>query len=173
MNKHDQADQETARIPADTSPPGEGTTGGESPSAHRPWYRNAELLYGGATVLGVLAVFFWVVGRLNNNPLPVDARPLTPPVAPPPAVAPPPSIIEHPDEPDTNSYPVMAVAVPGPQFKLQGIFYHPQNPSVILDGRTVFPGDRVAGGFRVGIITSTNVTLVSPTATNVLSLSGR
>ncbi len=167
MSKHEKADQEAPKLAAENSAPS------ESPMANaEPWYRKAELWYGGATVLGGLAVFFWVVGQLDKNPLPVDARIMDPPVAPLAAVEP--TIIEHPDEPDTNSYPVVAVeAPPPPQIKLQGIFYNPQNPSAILDGRTVFLGDRVTGGFRVIAISPTNVTLGSATETNVLSLSGR
>lgn len=46
--------------------------------------------------------------------------------------------------------------------KLQGIFYTASNPSAIINGRTVFTGDRLVGGFRVERISPKSVTLLSP-----------
>ncbi|MBP9903757.1 MAG: hypothetical protein IT579_05020 [Verrucomicrobia subdivision 3 bacterium] len=54
--------------------------------------------------------------------------------------------------------------------KLQGIAFHPIRPSAIVNGKTVLVGDRV-DDFRVLVITRRSVTLASPGATNVLSLS--
>ena len=46
--------------------------------------------------------------------------------------------------------------------KLQGIFYTVANPSAIINGRTVFTGDRLVGGYRVERISPKSVTLLSP-----------
>lgn len=85
-----------------------------------------------------------------------------------------PGYIERPDEPNTNGMPVAAIgeAIQPPPVKLQGIFFNPQNPSAVVNGRSVYLGDRVSG-FRVMGISPVAVTLVSATATNVLSLSGQ
>lgn len=53
---------------------------------------------------------------------------------------------------------------------LQGIFFNPKNPSAIVNRKTVYLGDRVAGFFVLGISPSA-VTLVNAAMTNVLSLS--
>jgi hypothetical protein len=53
--------------------------------------------------------------------------------------------------------------------KLQGIFYRPTRPSAVINGKNVFIGSRV-GEFKVRSITQENVTIVSATQTNVLSL---
>jgi len=74
-----------------------------------------------------------------------------------------------PEEAMTNTQPV-AVEAPPPEFKLQGIFYNPRSPSAVVNGRTVYVGDRVTG-YRVITITPEAVTLSSGTQTNVLSLS--
>lgn len=51
--------------------------------------------------------------------------------------------------------------------KLQGIFYSASNPSAIISGRTVFTGDRIAGGYRVDRISAQSVTLQSPEGDSV------
>jgi hypothetical protein len=43
---------------------------------------------------------------------------------------------------------------------LQGIFYLPKNPSAIVDGKTVRPGDMVGQYYRVKEITQYTVTLI-------------
>jgi hypothetical protein len=53
--------------------------------------------------------------------------------------------------------------------KLQGIFYRPDRPEAIIDGKTVLVGDRV-GEFRVLAISRDDVTLAGAGQTNVLSL---
>lgn len=74
-------------------------------------------------------------------------------------------VVTHP-APNTNT--VVAVA-PRPEPKLQGILLATR-PSAIVDGKTVFVGDWVAG-LRVVAITKDSVTLQSDTETKVLSLS--
>lgn len=56
-----------------------------------------------------------------------------------------------------------------PALKLQGIFYNPNRPSAIVNGKTVFVGNSV-GELRVLAITREAVTLGSATQTNVLAL---
>ena len=83
------------------------------------------------------------------------------------------STLSHLPSPALQGVPVAAAILealkPAPM-KLQGIFFNPQNPSAVVSGRSVYLGDRV-GSFRVMGISPVAVTLVSATATNVLSLS--
>jgi hypothetical protein len=58
---------------------------------------------------------------------------------------------------------------PPPEPKLQGILFDPTRPCAIVDGATVFVGDR-AGEFRVTAISKDKVTLKSGTEIKVLSL---
>ncbi|MGC3961376.1 MAG: hypothetical protein QM813_26650 [Verrucomicrobiota bacterium] len=149
------------------------------------------LLFGLALVviaiLGLSTLLVRFIAQSRSNELQVAARMAevpaasNPPVEAPPVhavaevvVAPtPPASSELPAEPSTNSVPVVAAHVeenkPAP-LKLQGIFFNPQNPSAVVSGRSVYLGDRV-GGFRVMGISPVAVTMVSATATNVLSLS--
>ncbi len=77
-------------------------------------------------------------------------------------------------DPATATVTESAVAVPievpqPPVLKLQGIFYSPNRPSAIVNGKTVFLGNSV-GELRVLAITRETVTLGSATQTNVLAL---
>jgi hypothetical protein len=76
-----------------------------------------------------------------------------------------------PGQPETNGLPVVAIPEPPKPAapKLQAILYSANRPSAIINGRTVFPGDRV-GDSRVLKIMPDGVMLGSATATNVLSL---
>ena len=47
---------------------------------------------------------------------------------------------------------------PPPNLKLQAIFYHPNNPSVIISGKTLFRGDSIRGA-RILAIDKESVTL--------------
>ena len=58
---------------------------------------------------------------------------------------------------------------PPPEPKLQGILFDPKRPCAIVDGATVFVGDRV-GEFRVTAISKDKVTLKSGTGIKVLRL---
>lgn len=160
--------------------------------------RRPALLFVGLTlvsvaILGLSSLLVYFVVQVEPASLQVAARvadrsvvrlaqaPTNPPVEPPatnspaePTLATPAAdLAELPDEPNTNGLPVVAAIVealkPAP-LKLQGIFFNPHNPSAVVAGRTVYLGDRV-GGFRVMGISPVAVTLVSATATNVLSLS--
>lgn len=134
--------------------------------------------------LGGLAA--WFVVQKNQTELRVEAKSADAPapaahtepttLAPPPAPTTPALALKPPlidlGQPDTNTAIVVAPfeVPPPPPLKLQGILYNPGNPSAVLNGRTLYVGDRV-NGFRVLAITPQSVTLASATATNVLSLS--
>ena len=97
---------------------------------------------------------------ITNEPV----APVTTPVATPSTIEP------SQPAPITN---VVAVPVEPPKPvgpRLQGISYNPSRPSAVVNGRTVYAGDRV-GEFRVTQITPDSVTLVGDTETKVLSLS--
>ena len=73
--------------------------------------------------------------------------------------------------PATNSTGAVAETVipePAPP-KLQAILYHPSRPSAIIDGKSVFVGDRV-GELKVLSITRTSATIAEGTQTRVLTL---
>jgi hypothetical protein len=138
-----------------------------------------------AAILGLSVLLVRVLVQSNSNALPVAARVIEPPLAPLAAVAS--NSLGTPNvstatsagmapnaEPTTNgAVHAAAAAVPPPApMKLQGIFFNPRSPSAVVNGQSVYLGDRV-DGFRVMGISPVAVTLVSATATNVLSLSGR
>jgi hypothetical protein len=68
--------------------------------------------------------------------------------------------------------PAPVVAAPPPKFpslRLQSIFYRPSNPSVMINGRTLFLEDEIQG-VTVADIQPSSVTLVLSGHTNVLTL---
>lgn len=61
-------------------------------------------------------------------------------------------------------------ATPKPAMpKLQAIFYHPTRPSAMINGKSVFLGDKV-GELRVAAIDQESITLAGGSQTNVLTL---
>ncbi len=56
-----------------------------------------------------------------------------------------------------------------PQLRLQGIYFRPSNPSVMINNRTLFLGDQVQG-VTIAAIDASSVTLVLSGQTNVLTL---
>ncbi len=73
-------------------------------------------------------------------------------------------------EPSTNPVPVAAVIPPKPALpRLQAVVFNPTRPSVMINSKTLFIGDKI-GEFRVQRIDPDSVTLVSRTQTNVLVL---
>src|SRR6185436_17940585 len=56
-----------------------------------------------------------------------------------------------------------------PSVRLQGIFYNPTHPSALINAKTLFLGDKVAGA-KVIAITAETVTLQWNGETKVLSL---
>ena len=118
-------------------------------------------------ILGLSILLVRVIMQSDSSTLPAAARVIDPPLAPLAAVS------NAPADPKTNAVVDVAAAMtnsPAPM-KLQGIFFNPRNPSALVSGQSVSLGDHV-GGFRVVGISPVAVTLVSATATNVLSLSG-
>jgi len=111
------------------------------------------------------------------QPEPAPATIVTPAVSPsdaPATSAPPPAIASSPvvPPPATTTTPaVVAEALPAaPAWpKLQGIFYRPDRPSALLNGKTVLIGER-SGEFLVVAVDRQSVTLVRAGATNVLRL---
>jgi hypothetical protein len=56
-----------------------------------------------------------------------------------------------------------------PPLRLQGIYYKPNNPSVMVNNRTLFIGDQIQGVTVVSIDAS-SATLVLSGQTNILTL---
>jgi hypothetical protein len=137
----------------------------------QPSERRPALLYVGVAlvsvaILGLSGLLIRVITQSDSSTLVVAARVVAPPLAPLAAAS------IAPAEPKTNAAVDVAAAMVNPPapMKLQGIFFNPQNPSALVNGQSVYLGDRV-DGFRVMGISPVAVTMVSATATNVLSLS--
>ncbi|MFO1513532.1 MAG: hypothetical protein U1F83_11550 [Verrucomicrobiota bacterium] len=124
-------------------------------------------------IVGMGGLLIWVVAQQHDASLQVEAKAIAP-VDPPPAplrVEPAPAPASTPEEVMTNTLPAVAAEEPkAPELKLQGIFFNPRSPSAVVNGKTVYVGDKVSG-FRVFAITPQNVTLGTATQTNVLDLS--
>lgn len=90
------------------------------------------------------------------SPTPVVAAPVKP-VAPAPVPAP------------IEPSPAPRAPVQFPPLRLQGIYFKPSNPSVMINNRALFIGDQVQG-VTVVSIDSSSVTLVLSGQTNVLTL---
>ncbi|HVV02115.1 MAG TPA: hypothetical protein VHH88_12180 [Verrucomicrobiae bacterium] len=69
----------------------------------------------------------------------------------------------------TNTAPQVAVAPPPPEPRLQAIVYNPARPSAIVDGQTLFVGDKL-GKFTVAAIDQQSATLVSSNGNKILTL---
>ena len=128
-----------------------------------------------AIVLLLAVAGFFIGLSLSKHTPPVAA------LATAPAITPEPLPIQ-PAESVSNSTPVVTNTPsvsnevadvppppPPPEPKLQGILFDPTRPCAIVDGTTVFVGDR-AGEFRVTAISKDKVTLKSGTETKVLRL---
>jgi hypothetical protein len=89
-----------------------------------------------------------------TNPVPVAVAP----VAPIPATTAPPAVVAAPQPPPKF-----------PALKLQGIFYRPADPSVMINGKTLFLDDQIQG-VTVADIQPATVTLVLSGQTNILTL---
>jgi len=110
----------------------------------------------------------WVMAQQRASSLQAEARTVTEPV---PADPPPAPLREEPAVPAITPEEAMTNALPAvAELKLQGIFFNPRRPSAVVNGKTVYVGDRVSG-FHVFAITPATVTLGTANQTNVLSLS--
>lgn len=141
-------------------------------------------------IVGMCAALAWYVSQKKGpallveasaNPQPsprtnAPAKPAKPPVVVVEPVPAAPSIADGVESADTNAEPaltataVVAEPLKSAPLKLQGIFFNPKNPSAVVNGRTVYLGERT-GGFFVLAISPTSVTFANSTVTNVLSLS--
>jgi len=135
----------------------------------QPNHARAPLLFVGLLLASILVLplgglVVWFVTQKSAAELRVAAKAVNEPVPAAPATV----VVET----ETNALPVTATIEPPQPLapKLQGISFHPARPLAVVNDRTVVIGDHV-GGFRVLAITRRSVTLVSATATNVLSLS--
>ncbi len=126
----------------------------------------AGVVVGLAVIVGAGGLLLWLVAHSGATPLEVEARPVKAPAL---LVDPPPAPLAAAPETVTNAEPVV-VPPPAPELKLQGIFFNPRSPSAVVNGRTVYVGNKV-NGFEVLAITPQAVTLATATQTNVLSLS--
>lgn len=88
-------------------------------------------------------------------------RPAAPAARPAPAATPAPVV--------PTPAPVATTPVRFPALKLQSIFYRPSNPSVMINGKTLFISDEISG-VTVADIKPSSVTLVLSGQTNVLTL---
>jgi hypothetical protein len=85
-------------------------------------------------------------------------------------VSPPPVVTSNASSAATNIAELPAPKPPPPAFKLQSIFYSPRNPSVVINGKILFIGDRV-GEARVISIRQDSATIVTSAGkTNLLEL---
>ena len=110
--------------------------------------------------LVIPTVLFFVLRPILRPPaVPSSHAPLlsTPSAPPVPAVAAPPvpAQIPTPPAPPPEELPVAPVPPP----VLQGIFYSPSDPSAIVDGKSVRPGDAFKS-YRVQEISQSTVTLL-------------
>jgi hypothetical protein len=106
--------------------------------------------------------------------VPAPAPAVTPPASTPAATAPliaaTPPASAVPSTPEPAPANAAATTPPPPASpRLQGIFFDPKHPSAIVSGKTVSVGSR-SGEYLVAAIDPGSVTLVSATATNVLTL---
>jgi cytoskeletal protein RodZ len=145
-------------------------------------------------IVGMCGALVWYVSQKNGPTLQVEASsnqrqpsPVTnAPAQPAPKSKPPVMVVEPAVAPSVateipqpavvTNEPVVAAVVtaiealkPAP-LKLQGIFFNPKNPSAVVNGKTVYLGERI-GGFFVLAMSPTSVTFANNATTNVLSLS--
>jgi hypothetical protein len=77
-------------------------------------------------------------------------------------------------EQESNDAPSASIAPPpvpkSPPLRLQGIVFNPRRPCVVINGRTLFVGEKL-GDARVVAIDRESATLVSTGGTNVLTMS--
>jgi len=131
-----------------------------------------------AVVLALAVIFLWrwfekrgqpseektVSTSVAQKPGPPATVVATPPIAPSPVVT------SNAPNASTNVVEMPAPKPLPPIFKLQSIFYNPRNPSVVINGKTLFLGDRV-GEARVISIRQDSATIVTSAGqTNLLEL---
>ena len=133
------------------------------------------------TVLIAALFSFWQLKQRPSAPpveqvaQSVQAAVITPVAAPepapPPTAVPTKAVVADQDVAITNAAPAPMIVPPPPPPvpKLQAIVFNPTHPSAIINGQTVFVGDRL-GEFEVASISHSSATIVSSSRTNVLKL---
>ena len=147
------------------------------------WHGVGLMLPAALALVAVLVLFLvWEVSR-QRAAQPQEVRATASPTAPaevsptPQVPAPATEAATRPPAPGTpavvsegaTNAPVISVDIKPPPAKLQAVIFNPRNPSAVIDGHTVFRGDRF-GAFRVTKITVDSATLVGEGQTNVLTL---
>jgi len=66
--------------------------------------------------------------------------------------------LAQPEIPERSLAPAPLPPAAFPQLKLQGIYYRKNNPAAVIDGKTLYRGDRLKGG-RIVAISPQSVTL--------------
>lgn len=145
----------------------------------------APAVLAGVAILAVVLLWQAIRGTPSTEPAPtvVSARtPVRQPASPPPVpervdpdlvaaveevspTVPPAQIPSAPRPAETTPTPTATTKT----FRLQAVVYHPQRPSAMVDGQTVFTGDRFAD-YRVARITRNSVTLTSDAGDVTLKL---
>ncbi len=140
-------------------------------------------------VLGALLFLLmaWEIYSLNNREKVSETRaremypaaqtaPAQPPPVPPASVTPQPAApptAEIQSQPEGTPPSAALVAPPpapaAPPMRLQAIIYHPTRPSVIIDGKSLFVGDRL-GEWQVSTIHPESVVLAGSGQTKTLML---
>ncbi len=143
-------------------------------------------------IVGMCAALVWFVSQKNGPALRVEAsanqrqpspntntpaqratNPKPPVIVVDPANAAPADTVKTAtvtNEPVVTAVVAAVEALKPAPLKLQGIFFNPKNPSAVVNGKTVYLGERI-GGFFVLAMSPSSVTFANSTATNVLSLS--
>jgi hypothetical protein len=106
-----------------------------------------------------------VVRTVPSPVVPTNPSPTPAPHPAPPVVSTPSPV---PAAPLTTAAPP-AIPVKFPSLRLQSIFYRPTNPSVMINGKTLFISDEIQG-VTIADIRPASVTLVLSGQTNVLTL---
>ncbi len=116
-----------------------------------------------------LGVWFLAKGlQMEDHLQPVPVEVVTARTSDPEVVESPKPVLQAVVTAPTNQ-PVTAVAPPQPIYKLQGIYWRPLKPSAVINGKTLYVGDRV-GIARVMAVDQEGVTLDVNGETKVLLL---
>lgn len=126
-----------------------------------------------AVVLALAVIFLWRWFEKRGRPSEEKIASTSAVQKPnPPAVAASvaPVVTSNAPNASTNVAELPSPKPPPPVFKLQSIFYNPKRPSAVINGKTLFIGDRV-GEARVTAIGQDSATIVTSTGkTNLLEL---
>ena len=149
--------------PPNLSPAAPAAVPAEAPAVSRGWlWPVVALVFVSACILAGLAMARHKAIETASRPEPLPVESISPV-----ATNPPPPVVETNVAPASNT---VAVAPARPH--LQGIVYDSVRPWAIVDGKTVYPGDRV-GEFRVKEISKGTLTLEDTNGTRQKLLLGK